>query len=289
MSPVTMAAVIFGAGIGAGIVWLVRILLESRADDLRRPHRRRVLPRGVSVRTVGIAVVAAVVMVVLTRWVIAGAAAVAVVMLWPMIFGSKAVADRRLAHLEAVATWTESVRDLVKGGIGLEETIPASAQTAPVIIRPHLSRLAGNIAVRVDLRTALQEFADDVDDEGVDVVVAALILNSQLQGPELVQLLSTLSSSLRQELDMRTKIETGRKNLRRQARSIVVVIGSLIVGQAVFARGYVEPYGSVTGQVVLAALVVLWIGAFIRIRVLSEPPAAQRILATDRFDVRTLR
>jgi len=188
-----------------------------------------------------------------------------------------------------VATWTESVRDLVKGGIGLEETIPASAQTAPAIIRPHLSRLAGNIAVRVDLRTALQEFADDVDDEGVDVVAAALILNSQLQGPELVQLLSTLSASLRQELDMRTKTETGRKNLRRQARSIVLVIGALIIGQVVFARGYVEPYGTVTGQIVLAVLVVLWIGAFIRIRVLSEPPPARRILAREPLELGGLR
>ncbi|UYM06318.1 type II secretion system F family protein [Solicola gregarius] len=277
MSPITLSAVIFGAGIGAGLVWLAVIVRGGRTG-VARPTRRRRLPAGMNPRTVAVAVLAAVVMVLLTRWVIAGAAAVAVVMLWPMIFGGAAVSDRSIARMEAVATWTESVRDLVKGGIGLEETIPASAQTAPAIIRPHLSRLAGNIAVRVDLRTALQEFADDIDDESVDVVVAALILNSQLQGPELVQLLTTLSTSLRQELDMRTKIETQRKGLRRQARSIVVVIGLLIIAQAVFARGYVEPYGTVTGQILLAVFVVMWIGAFIRIRVLSEPPPPRRIL-----------
>lgn len=280
MTPITLSAVIFGAGIGAGLIWLTVIVRGGKGAA--RPRRRRALPAGMKPRTLAVAILAAVVMVLLTRWVIAGFAAIVVVMLWPMIFGGAAVSDRRLARLEAVATWTESIRDLVKGGIGLEETIPASAQTAPAVIRPHLSRLAGNIAVRVDLRTALQEFADDIDDEGVDVVVAALILNSRLQGPELVQLLTTLSGSLRQELDMRTKIETQRKGLRRQARSIVVVIGLLIIGQAVFARSYVEPYGTVTGQILLAVFIMMWIGAFIRIRVLSEPPPPRRIL--DRSD-----
>ncbi len=51
---------------------------------------------------------------------------------------------------------------------------------------------------------------------------------------------------------MRRKVEHERRALRRQAQRIAGAVVGFVVLQAVFARGWVEPYSTPTGQLVLA-------------------------------------
>ena len=89
-----------------------------------------------------------------------------------------------------------------------------------------------------------------------------------------------MAASSRAELEMRRKVENERKGLRRQAQRIAGAVTVFIALQAVFARGWVEPYSTPIGQLVLGLLAAVFIGTFARMRSLSDIDAEPRFLAS---------
>ena len=59
----------------------------------------------------------------------------------------------QIARLEALVGWTEALRDTTSAHVGLEKAIPATAETAAPVIRPALTRLAGQLRTRCRWRT----------------------------------------------------------------------------------------------------------------------------------------
>src|SRR4051812_8914884 len=118
----------------------------------------------------------------ITRWPVAAGAAVAVIYLWPRMFGGARSAAGQVERVEALATWTESLRDSIAGSIGLEEAIRHSLYVAPPVLNPALQRLEGRLRVQIPLPHALAAYAEEFEDSSADLVVAALILNSKLRG-----------------------------------------------------------------------------------------------------------
>ena len=75
------------------------------------------------------ALAAGAVALVATGWLVAGAGVALLVFAWRGLSG--AAGERRaLSRLEALATWTESLRDTIAGAVGLEQAIPASLRVA---------------------------------------------------------------------------------------------------------------------------------------------------------------
>lgn len=267
--------VLLAAGAATGVVLLVALarghrlqLPDLKPSGLSEDDRRRLM--------IGLIVVAGV--AVLTRWPVAVVAAAAIVLLWPRIVGASGVGQAALDQLEALAIWTESMRDITRASTGLEEAIPITAESAPDALRPALRRLSDRLAARIPLDTALRDFAADADDPGVDYVVAALILNVRTRGPELAAVLSRLADSTRAELAMRQEVEAERRRLRRHTWIMFGIIAAWICGQLVVARDHLEPFGEPIGQVVLAGIVAAWVFAAMRARSLSEPVRPARFL-----------
>ena len=123
------------------------------------------------------------------------------------LFGGAAEDRTEVAQLEALATWTESLRDTIAGAVGLEQAIPASLHAAAPVLKPPLALLIDRLRTREPLPEALLRFADDLDDPCADLIVAALVLNARLRGPGLRDVLTALAESAREELDMRGRIE----------------------------------------------------------------------------------
>lgn len=232
------------------------------------------LPSGPGVRRSSMAVSAAVVVAIATRWPVAGIAAGSMVLLWPRMFGAGVDAARRIQRVEALATWTESLRDSIAGSVGLEEAISHSVGSAPAVLQPALQRVDGRLRAQVGLTQALSELADELDDPSADLVIAALTLNATLRGPGLVATLSALSTAARDEIDVRRKIEEGRKALRRTAMIILAVTGLFASGLAVFSRDYVAPYSTAVGQIVLTLVLAVFAGGLMWIRSAADlrPP-----------------
>lgn len=215
---------------------------------------------------------------VVTRWPVAAGAAAAVVYLWPRMFGAGKQAAGQVERLEALATWTESLRDSIAGSVGLEEAIRHSVSAAPPVLVAPLQRLTGRLRVQIPLPHALAAYAEEFDDSSADLVVAALIMNAKLRGPGLVATLSALSTAAREEIDMRRRIEEGRKSLRRTAMIIVSVTGLFAGGLTVLSRDYVAPYSTPFGQVMLALVLSVFAGGLVWIRSAADIEPPERFL-----------
>lgn len=249
-------AIVAGAIIGGGLFLLVaffmgvNVLPEGSQDGGASVKR-------LSKRTLA-AVVVGVVLLVVTRWVVLAVAGACLVLVWPLLFGGAKQEKLAAARIDALATWTESLRDTIAGAVGLEQAIPATVYAAAPVIREDLALLADRMRVRVPLPAALRQFADDLNDPTADLIVSALIVNARLRGPGLRQLLGALADTARAELDMRQRVSASRAGTRRSAQIVVIFSAAVMLGLALFNRSFVEPYESVQGQLVLVVVVSLF-------------------------------
>ena len=279
MTPLTgPLAVLAGAAAGAGLFLLVAALRGLAPRPPGEPGRLRGWARKVGPARMAAAVIAGLVVLVATGWLVAGAGAALLVLSWR---GMSGVAGERaaMARLEALATWTESLRDTIAGAVGLEQAIPASLRAAAPSLREPLTAMVERLHTRVPMPEALRRFADDLADPGADLIIAALIINARLRGPGLRDLLGALSRSVREELDVRRKVNAQRRSTRRGAQIVVGISVGLALGLALFNHAYVQVYDSVTGQLVLCVVVGLYAAGIAWMRALARFPVPERLLA----------
>lgn len=268
---------------GAAALGLVGLLVLAQGGSLipagaSRRWRQRRLWASRQVRTVATAAIVGVAVLGMTRWLAAAVAAGVVVALWPRIIGGGAAGRRQLAKIEAIAAWTEALRDTSAAASGLEQAIPATVSAAPALLLGPLRDLTARLDGRVPLPEALARFADDLDDPAADMVVAALSLNARQRAGGLERILTELAASSRAELEMRRKVEHQRRSVRRQSQQIAGAGVGFVLLQAAFAHSWVAPYSTVTGQIVLLVIGGLFVGAFARMRALAEPETPERFL-----------
>jgi Flp pilus assembly protein TadB len=184
-----------------------------------------------------------------------------------------------MARLEGLASWTESLRDTIAGAVGLEQAIPSSLRAAAPSLQEPLARLVDRLHTRMPMPEALRRFADDLDDPGADLVIAALIINARLRGPGLRDLLGGLSSSVREELDMRRKINADRRSTRRSVQIVVIVAVAVALLLGVFNHSYVQVYDGPLGQFVLIVVAAFYAAGFFWLRRLARFDAPERLLS----------
>lgn len=277
---ISLLALLAGALAGGGLLLLIVAVRGVRPRPGRPPGpSRQELIRTLTTRT-GLAIVSAVGVLIITRWPVAAVGAGLLVMGWRTLSGGAAEERRAMARLEALAAWTESLRDTIAGAVGLEQAIPSSLRAVAPVLHPHLRALVDRLHTRVPMADALRRFGDDLDDASADLVVAALILNARLRGPGLRDMLGALSTSARAELDMRRRVEADRRTTRRSVQIVVGVSVGTALLLAVFNRSYVKMYDSFIGQLVLAIVVGLFALGFIWLRRLAKYDMPERFLTS---------
>ena len=276
------AAVLTGSVVGGGALLLVLALrgLPVRPGAAQGRRSREELVRKLTTRGAIAAVVGAVVLIV-TRWPVAGIGGALLVLGLPGIVGGVAEERKAMARLEALAAWTESLRDTIAGAVGLEQAIPSSLRAAAPVLQPPLRTLVDRLHTRMPMPNALRRFADDLDDPSADLVVGALILNAKLRGPGLRDMLGALSTSARAELDMRRRVEANRRITRRSVQIVVFVSVGTSLLLAIFNRSYVRPYDDFLGQAVLTVVIGLYALGFVWLRRLARFDMPQRFLGSD--------
>lgn len=264
------ALILTGAIAGGGLVLLVLGFTTSPPPrGLGRPAQRLgTMARRFGKRgslTLGVGLFS----LVVTGWPVAGLAGAVLVLAGPALFGGARAERRAAARIEAVAVWTESLRDTIAGAVGLEQAILATSASPPPAITTDLRTLASRLRVRTPLPVAMRRFADDLDDPSADLIVATLILNSRLRGPGLRDVLTSLAESARAELEMRGRVTAGRASTRRSVQIVVAVTVVFVFGLVQFNPEYVKPYGTSTGQLVLLIVAGLFAAGFWWLRRLS--------------------
>lgn len=277
MTPSPLVGGLLGALVGLGLLvavagWYGQL---DRSPRVVRPasHRLDRLSWRAGLAAIGVALAA-----VATGWPVAMAAAGLLGWVVPSFVGLRGTRRRQLARSEAIAVWAEMLRDLLVSNAGLHEAIGKSARVAPEAIREQVQALYVR-ARRGDLADALSRFADELDDPIADTVVAALQIADRRAVSDLGSMLAAVATSTRETVAMQLRINAARARTYRTAQLIVVIVGFFIGLLLLSNREYMAPFGTFTGQVVLAvafALIGMSVWAMIA---LSRPARSERLLA----------
>lgn len=299
MSAPVAVAVLTGAMTGLGLLYLWVAVRGGRAatgptigDRVRAwwgEVRRDAAARRRAAWWIGIGAVA-VLLAATVRW----PAAVPVALLggWavPVLMGPDRWARRHMAHVQAIAEWTESVRDAVHAGAGLQEAIVTTARIAPAAIRAPLTRLADDVtgdgatgpALTGDrdvLRAALYALRDTLADPGADMVVSVLRQAVDFPAARLGPALSTLADEMRRDVRWRRDVDADRASPRAALR-LVVGIGvgfiALVVTVNVDYQAAALSWGGQLVVTLCAALIAL---AAVVVRRISRVSRPTRVLA----------
>ncbi|NEW71061.1 type II secretion protein F [Streptomyces rapamycinicus] len=262
-----VVAAILGAAFGTGLLLVIigalrRPVLHDAAADGWRQRMVSRLPAGWNRRRLTIALTAGVAAGALTRWPVAAVLTTAAMLTLPGLLGPDRATARRTERMEALALWTEMLRDTLSAAAGLEQAVLTTAAIAPAPLQRELRRLAASIRSSQPLPAALRTFADEVDDPLADVVVVALVTAAERQASQLAALLGELADSVREQVAMRQRIDAGRASIRTGVRVTVTVTLGMAVGLTVFNRPYLDPFNTLTGQLVLAVVGALFAASF---------------------------
>lgn len=275
MSTLVFAALAAGASLGllliiAGVTG--RQLFDPSVDRLARLRGSSLAPKSAA------AVAAAFVAMAATGWFVGGMLAGLAVFVLPGVLGGKAARQRAIERTEAIASWTEMIRDSIVAASGLEEAIVATAPVAP----PPIATEVRTMVRRLDherLPDALVAFGTDLDHPSGDLVVAALVIASRMEASDLSGLLSRLAEATRGDARMRIRVEVGRTRVRTATKVIVGVVIAAIAFLAIANRDYLAVYDSAGGQMMLGIIgAVFAIGGWLLTR-MAEIELPERFTA----------
>ena len=278
MTTEQIAAAVSGGAIGLGFVLVI-------AGWVRTPERARRPGRSISSSAFarshwrwGVAALVGFAVWALTGWPVAGLTASVAVVGLPSLLSTARTAARGIERIEAVEEWTRRLADILSVGVGLEQAVTTSVRTVPDPIRSEVTTLAARLNARMPTEQALRLFADDLNDATGDLVVAALLLGHRRRGPGVARTLSSVADSVADEVATRRRIEADRAKPRTTARAVTLItIGVACLGM--LNREYVEPYGTPLGQLVLLAVVGLFVGSLVWMRSLTLGKPQPRLIA----------
>jgi len=228
-------------------------------------------------RRIGIAAVIGLVVWFVTGWPVGTVLAIAAGWWGPGIIGDRRKRSNQIAKTEAIASWTEQLRDVVSAAAGIGEALVSTARVAPAAIRPEVEDLARRLR-REDPDTALAAFAVAVDDATADQVVVALRLSMSERGERLSEILTAIAEAAREQASAARNIEVSRSKLWRQAATVTIVMFSVFTILLLFQRDYLDAYDTLAGQVMIGVIGVLW-GTSLRMMVrLAQGTEQPRIL-----------
>lgn len=278
MVTVSAVAALLGLAAASGLL-LVATGWSPRAGPAEpRPARAR--SARVDARRLLAAVAATGAILLATRWPVAGLAAGAAGWFGPELLGGRVARRAAVERTEAIAAWTEMLRDTMAAAHGLEEAISTTAVLAPDPIRPEVVALAARLE-REPLAPALRGLADDLAHPTADLVVAALALAADGAVRELGELLGTLAVAARDEAGMRLRVEAARARTRTAVRVVCACTVGTALGLVLLNRSYLEVYATALGQAVLALIVTCWGLSLWWLVRMGEFAAPERFLAAD--------
>ncbi len=218
----------------------------------------------------------------LTGWLVAGLTAGIAGFVSPTLLKAKAIRDQEVNRMAALATWVEMVRDTCSAASGITETLKATADAAPAVVRAQVKQLAAR-AEREPLGDALAKFADEVNHAVADTVAVTLGLAAANQVGSLQEMLGDLAENTRQEVSMRLRIEASRARQFTSARFIAVVVAVFSIAMVIFNRSYLTPFETLSGQIALAGIGGLFLGsefALVQMSRFNTPPRTLEVHRT---------
>jgi hypothetical protein len=181
--------------------------------------------------------------------------------------------------VEAIATWTENLRDVISASAGLHDAVINSAQCPPEPIAEQVQRLAASLRYQ-SLEVSLRDFADAIAHPTCDFVVAALIIASQNQARDVSELLTHLAQCARVECDLYIRIWVSRARSRSAIRIVNGAMAFFFGGMLLFSSDYLAPFFTLQGVFVLVGIASVVGGSILAMAQIAQIELPQRFLST---------
>jgi Flp pilus assembly protein TadB len=254
----TILAGLCGALVVGGLWFAITGLIP--VPIVEKPHRQPHTRDPRLNRRVATAAALAIGAFAFTRWPVAAVAGAAAG--W-VLAGIRSQKERE--HIErrteAIALWTEMLRDAIGTARGIEGVLVATAATAPLPIKPALTTMAERLQ-HEPLDRVLDGLANDLDHPLGDLVVTALRLTSTSGGRQVRDVLSSLATAAYAEAESQRRIGVAREKPRAAMKYSAFIICGFVVLLTIFSRRYLEPYSSPIGQIVLLFVALYWTAGF---------------------------
>lgn len=264
--------------IGLSTLFILGVVIALTPPSAARTFAVRGRSSRARVVSVLVGLIAGALVLVLSGW-LAPAAIVAVGAGWAADGWQRRQrsGDAEIRQLEGLASWIESVRDVLMAGEQPIGAITATAASSDPIIRPYVRRLAAGLG-RQDPDLVFRRFADDLDDPLADLVAAGLAIAIR-RGARTVPVLSALAEQTREQVDRRRLIEAERAPMRREVQALSLIMGGLVLALLVFGRSqYLDAYDSGVGQLFLAVALGGYAALIVRVQRLGAFPRPSRFL-----------
>lgn len=266
-----------GALVVGGLIALVVGLRPSPVVERpSRPRRVHTITKQTRMLLLGGFAVGVVAFLV-TGWVLALLVVPVAFVGLPVLLSSSSAAQR-IERLEAMEEWTRSLAGVLTVGVGLEQALVATLRSTPAPIAPEVTRLVARLRARWVTEDALRAFADELDDATGDLVAANLILGARRRGAGLASVLEGLAESVAADVRARRQVEADRAKPRATARWVTLISVGVLVILAVSGT-YVKPYQSPLGQVILVALLTMYVATLIWMKRMAVGRAMPRFLS----------
>lgn len=185
--------------------------------------------------------------------------------------------DQRVI-VEAIASWTENLRDVISASSGLHEAVITAAQCPPDAISNAVQRLAASLRYQ-SLEVSLREFADEVAHPTCDFVAAALIIASQNQARDIALLLSHLAECARSECDLYVRVWVSRARSRTAVRIVTGAVIFFFTGIMLLSSSYLQPFLTVQGMCVFVGIIAVFVFSVRWMTRIAHIELPQRFLA----------
>ena len=270
-----IGGVLLGAGLACA-AYAMSLLPRRAANGADPPAWIRALrQRDTWIRSAASAGAAAVVAVV-TGWPVGAVLAAAAGWWMPALLGADTTAQKQADLAEALASWAEQLRDMITGASGLHQAIAATAPVAPEPIRSRVQELEARVRSGQSIDRAARVFAREVDSDLGDLVALTLTMGASRQSGDVAGALSRLAEAARERATSIARVSASRARVRSSVRIIAAATAIMVTGMFALNPGFLEPLGTVTGQLILALTGGVWALSFFWLARLAVPTEQPR-------------
>jgi tight adherence protein B len=258
------------ASAGAGFMAPIEALLNRAGVAGLQPRDFLLLSAVVGAAVAGAALA-------FTGWPVVAGAAWLVGALLPTWYLHHRSEARRTEIESALADAVDALRASVRAGMSTEEGLAGLARFGPEPLRPAFGELTRDLRL-VGFEDALQRARRRLATPVFDTVAAALLLAHRLGGRNLGPVLESLSRAVRGTARAEQEVRAQQARNVLSARIVAVLPLALIAAIRGLNPGYLDPFATPTGQVLLALCllsVALGYAAMVRAARLPMPGRRQ--------------
>jgi tight adherence protein B len=181
---------------------------------------------------------------------------------------------------EAIATWTETVRDGLGAGRHLRAALAASCDQPPAELAEPLAHLSANLDTKA-VPDALRQLRREVTHPAIGPVIAVLDIAYRRGTGDLIRLMATQVDTTRDDVARLRDQHALRARHRRSMTLLLALFAVAVTGVLAVWPAFFAAYRTLTGQLVLAALGAAVAGAVHTLVRMGQPDLPPDVFAPD--------